>query len=167
MSEPFLGEIRMVGFNFAPQGWALCNGQILSIAQNTALFSLVGTFYGGDGVQTFALPDLRSRIPVHQGSGFVIGQPGGVENVTLTQAQIPSHAHSAQCNTGATQTTTSPAGAVWLNYNQNQYTTQATPATMNAGAVANAGGNQPHNNLMPYLAVNFVIALTGIFPSRN
>ncbi len=171
MAEPFIGEIRMVGFNFAPAGWAFCNGQLLFISENDALFALIGTTYGGDGVQTFALPNLQSRIPVHQGTlagaGFVPGQTGGAEQVTLSTAQIPGHSHSAQCNSGATQTTTSPAGAVWLNYDQNQYTDKATPATMNGAAVGNSGGSQPHDNLMPYLTVNFVIALVGVYPSQN
>ncbi len=171
MSTPYLGEIRLVGFNFAPVGWAACNGQLMQIAQYSALYNLIGTTYGGDGVNTFALPDLRSRIPVHQGTGnqgtaFILGALGGAESVSLTSMQIPSHTHPAQCNSGG-QGTPNPAGAVWLNYNQNQYTSAATPATMNGAAAGLSGGNQPHNNLMPYLTVNFVIALDGIFPSQN
>jgi len=171
MAEPYIGEIRLVPYTFNPAGWALCSGQLLSISQNAALFSLIGTTYGGDGVNTFALPNLQSRIPVHMGTSaqgtFIQGQLGGVENVTLTQAQIPSHSHAAQCNSGATQTASNPAGAVWVNSNQNQYTDQATPATMNAGALSNTGGNQPHENRMPFQVINFIIALVGIFPSRS
>ena len=170
MAQPFIGEIRLVGFNFAPVGWASCNGQLLSIANYSALFTLIGTTYGGDGKTTFAVPDLRSRIPVHEGTNgntYAVGELGGAENVTLTTAQIPSHSHTARCNSGATQTAASPAGAAWTNYSQNQYTTQATAATMNSQAVATTGGNQAHNNLMPYLTVNFIIALFGIFPTHS
>lgn len=179
--DPFIGEIRMVGFNFAPNGWALCNGQLLSISQNTALFSLIGTFYGGDGVQTFALPNLQSRVPVHQGQGlglsvYTIGQAGGTENVTLVANQMPSHNHTvgvsnlagsasdptnnllAQANTG---TPRQP------NLNVPNFVPPPATGSLAPTAVSMAGGNQPHPNIQPYLCVNFIIALQGVFPSRG
>jgi microcystin-dependent protein len=170
MSSPYVGEIRLVGFNFAPVGWAFCNGALMAIAENDTLFNLIGTTYGGDGQQTFGLPDLQSRIPIHQGTGagstYPLAETGGSETVTLNTNQIPSHSHPPGCNSGATQTTNSPSGAVWLNYNQNQYTDQPTATAMNAGAVSQAGGSQPHDNLQPYLAINFIISLFGIYPSQ-
>lgn len=173
MAEPFLGEIKMVGFTFAPQGWAFCNGQILSIAQNTALFSLLGTTYGGDGQTTFALPDLRSRVPIHFGQGpglssYVEGQTGGAEIVVLISPQIPAHTHLVNAaTTGGTQA--SPASGfpavestgTSLNYSP------ASNTTMNASMIAPNSGGQPHENRQPFLAVNFIIALQGIYPSRN
>ncbi|WP_426450830.1 phage tail protein [Paenibacillus sp. S-38] len=174
MSEPYIGEIRMFGGNFAPVGWALCHGQLLPISENDALFTLIGTTYGGDGQTTFALPDLRGRAPVHQGknpitqSSFALGQMGGVETVTLTQGNIPSHTHPvrAQKEPG---TTGSPAGGLWAASAVNPYAVPGgTPSgTMHPAAVSPAGGNQPHDNMMPYLAVNFIISLEGIYPSQN
>jgi microcystin-dependent protein len=174
MSEPFIGEIRMVGFNFAPRGWALCNGQILSIQQNTALFSLLGTTYGGDGRTTFALPDLRSRVPLHQGQGpglsnRTLGEQSGQEAVTLTTAQLPAHAHSAQCSSGKGNTN-SPTGKLWskdAGVQSATYTGNAPDGAMAANAIGNTGNGQPHENMPPFLAVTFVIALEGIYPSRN
>lgn len=174
MSQPFLGEIRMVGFNFAPTGWAFCNGQLLPIAQNTALFDLIGTFYGGDGVENFALPNLQSRVAIHMGQGtglspYVIGQLGGVENVTLLSTQLPGHTHPVACSSAA-GTQASPVGGVpaiestgtSLNF------TGSTPnATMNAAMIAPNSGGQPHPNIQPYLCITFIIALEGIFPSRS
>ena len=165
MSDPFIGEIRMFGGNFAPLGWAFCNGAVMAIAQNEALFSLIGTTYGGDGQTTFNLPDLRGRLPVHQGSGFVIGQAAGTETVTLTVNQMPQHTHAV---TGrATATAGSPSGAV---YGGNTTTTiyTATPsAQMNAAMVGIGGGSQPHDNMMPYGVVSFIIAIEGIYPSQS
>lgn len=168
--DPFLGEIKMVGFNFAPVGWALCDGQLLSIAQNTALFSLLGTTYGGDGVRTFALPDLRGRVPVHQGQGpglspYNTGQAAGSETVTLTTNQMPTHTHQANASSsGATQPT--PQGNVWAASRTDLY--NATPnAAMSTQAIGTAGGSQPHPNIQPYLCVNFIIALQGVYPSRS
>lgn len=173
MAEPFLGEIRMVGFNFAPVGWAMCNGQLLSIAQNTALFSLLGTTYGGNGTTTFALPNLQSRVPVHQGEGaglspYFIGQFGGVETVTLLTNQMPEHSHlvNASANKGNKASPignypASDAAGITAEYNG------SPTGEMNAGMIAIAGGNQPHTNVQPYLTLNFIIALQGIFPSRN
>jgi microcystin-dependent protein len=174
MSEPYLGEIRMGGFNFAPRGWAFCNGQILPIAQNTALFSLLGTTYGGDGQTTFALPDLRGRVPMHWGSGpgltpRVIGEASGSETVTLITTQIPQHTHLMN-------TTASVGGQLSPNGNflgaqarggSSVYSATADGTTLSASAIGVAGGSQPHDNLQPYLAVTFIIALNGIFPSRN
>ena len=172
MSEPFIGEIRMVGFNFAPSGWQLCNGQLLPIAQYAALFSLLGTTYGGNGQTTFALPDLRSRVPVHQGQGngltpYQMGEITGTENVTLITNQMPAHTHVATvgCQSPLTGRLASqdPAGALMCATTDaaNVYAqTGAANATMNAAAVTNAvvGGNLPHTNIQPVLCVNFVIA---------
>jgi microcystin-dependent protein len=173
MSEPFLGEIRMFTGNFAPAGWAMCNGQILSIAQNTALFSLLGTTYGGDGQTTFALPDLRGRVPIHFGQGpglssYSEGQTGGAESVVLISTQIPAHTHSVNAaTTGGNQA--SPASGfpavestgTSLNYSPTSNT------TMNGSMIAPNSGGQAHENRQPFLAVNFIIALQGIYPSRN
>ena len=175
MQDPWLGEIALVAFNFAPQGWAFCNGQLLSIAQNTALFSLLGTTYGGDGQTTFALPNLQSRAPLHFGQGtglspYVLGATGGVESVTLQTPQIPAHTHSytPQAST-AGGTAVSPAGAFWAEsasgdtiYQGGTSNTQMAPQTL-----GNTGGGQAHENRQPLLALNYVIALTGIFPSRS
>jgi microcystin-dependent protein len=178
--EQYLGQILMVAFNFAPVGWALCNGQLLPIAQNTALFSLLGTFYGGDGVTTFALPNLQSRVPIHQGQGaglspYVIGSVGGAESVTLSVTQMPSHNHAINVNntpgsapdpTGKIQAeaaTGDPRNPSLIS----QFTTASPTGTMAANTVTTAGGSQPHANIQPYLTINFIIALQGIYPSRN
>lgn len=172
MSEPFLGEIRTFGFNFAPNGWALCNGQLLSISQNTALFSLLGTMYGGNGTTNFALPDLRSRVPVHQGTGtglsaYVVGQPGGTETVTLTTGQMPAHSHSVRTTRNAAQQR-EPQNRLLAPSSQEAYRdTPETGILMSASMIADAGGGQPHDNIQPYLTVNFCIALAGIYPSRS
>lgn len=176
MSEPFagafVGEIRIFGFNFAPQGWAQCNGQLLSIAQNTALFSLLGTTYGGDGQATFALPDLRSRLPVGQGQGpglssYAEGQAGGAETVTLAATQMPGHSHPVKASSSAANSG-QPEGRTLARSASHTYTAQPDTSTvMNAGMLGDTGGSQPHDNIQPYLAVNFCIALQGIFPSRS
>ena len=172
MSEPFLGEIRMVGFNFTPRGWAMCNGQLLSIAQNSALFALVGTIYGGDGQSTFALPDLRGRLPLHQGQGpglssYVIGESIGVESVTLISTQLPMHQHGVVVARDGGRTS-SPSGNLLASGEADVYTHDTGSAVqMSPQEVALAGGSQPHPNLQPYLCINFVIALEGIFPSRS
>ncbi|HZT30483.1 MAG TPA: tail fiber protein [Bryobacteraceae bacterium] len=163
----------MFGGNFAPTGWALCNGQLLPISQNTALFSILGTTFGGDGISTFALPDLRGRVTVHQGQGpglspYTIGQSAGTENVTLLSSQMPAHNHVINATESAT--TSDPAGAVPANEAANRTMIYgATPdgTVMNAAMCGNAGGSQPHSNIQPYLCVTFIIALQGIFPSRN
>lgn len=170
MAEPFIGEIRLLPYNFAPNGWALCNGQIMSIAQNTALFSLLGTTYGGNGQTTFALPDLRGRVAVSSGQGpglsdYTLGEQSGLESVTLTQGQMPIHNHGVNCSTGDPDQGNPRNG---FPANAPSYAAGATAgATMNAGMIANTGGNQPHENRSPYLVLNYCIALVGIFPSRN
>jgi microcystin-dependent protein len=168
----YIGEIRLFPYNFAPQGWAFCNGQLMSISQNTALFSLLGTNYGGDGRTTFGLPDLRGRVPISSGNGpglspYTLGELIGVENVTLSAGQMPAHAHTVKAN-GAKATSKSPAGTVPGHTKADVY--DAAPdetTTMNAGMIVPAGGNQPHSNIQPLLVLNFCIALQGIFPSRN
>ena len=171
-TDSFIGSIDMVGFNFAPKGWATCDGQLLPINQNQALFSLLGTTYGGNGVTTFALPDLRGRVPIHQGQGpglssYVMGQRAGEENHTLIANEIPIHNHSLAVNTNA-GTSDNPAGNYMASNSEGikQYSNSAG-SNANSASIGNAGGNQPHNNMPPYLCVNFVIALQGIFPSRN
>lgn len=172
MSTPFIGDISMVGFNFAPVGWALCDGQLLSIAQYSALFALIGTTYGGDGVSTFAVPDLRGRIPIHQfqGPGLsprTIGGSDGSETVTLITSQLPSHTHAPLA--AAASTSPSPANAVWGAVSSGlPYSADAAPSlAMNAQTVGVAGGGQAHTNLQPALCVNFIIALEGVFPSQG
>jgi microcystin-dependent protein len=168
MSDPFVGEIRMFGGNFAPLGWAFCDGSLLSISENDVLFALIGTTYGGDGQTTFALPDLRSRVPIHMGNGFIPGQPGGQETVTLIVSQIPSHTHPAMAD-GSGVSATSPQNNVWGNWGVlgTPFTDQPANVQMNAQALQPAGSSQPHDNMLPYLAVNFIISLFGIFPPQS
>ena len=176
MSEPFLAEIRIVAFNFVPQAWAFCDGQILPISQNTALFSLIGTSYGGNGVSTFALPNLQGSAPMSSGTGAgltprVIGETGGETAVTLLTSQMPTHSHAVNCD-AATGTASSPIGGVWAATKKgknavNHYAAAPNGTQMNPQCLTLLGGNQPHNNLQPYLTLNFIIALQGIFPSRN
>jgi microcystin-dependent protein len=168
-SEPLLGTVMPFAGNFAPNGWAFCNGQLLSIAENTALFALIGTTYGGDGISTFALPDLRGRVPLHQGQGaglpaFAMGQSGGEENHTLSGNELPAHTHLL--GSGGAASTTNPATNAPAVGGKPTYATPGT-GNMAAGIVGATGGSQPHNNLQPYLAINFVIALEGIFPPRS
>ncbi|MCA1592527.1 MAG: tail fiber protein [Acidobacteria bacterium] len=173
MSEPFIAEIRMFGGNFAPRGWALCNGQILPIAQNTALFSLLGTTYGGNGQTTFALPDLRSRIPVHAGQGpglsnYSLGQGGGNESVTLNVNQMPPHNHQAFATAAEEAPSSKPAGKLLSTATQGTiYDPTPDGTALNPNMIGPTGGGQPHDNIQPYLTVNFIIALEGIYPSRN
>ena len=171
MSTPFLGEVKMFSFNFAPRGWAFCAGQLLPIAQNSALFSLLGTTYGGNGINNFALPNLQGRTPVHfgtlqGGSNYVQGQSGGAENVTLIVSQIPAHTHAVNANSGAANANT-PVGNTWAAGFTNAYAATAPNTTMNPASVGAAGSSQAHPNMPPYAVVNFSIALVGIFPSRN
>jgi microcystin-dependent protein len=176
MSDQFLGEIRMVGFNFAPVGWALCNGQILPLSQNTALFSLLGTTYGGDGRSTFALPNFQGLAPISAGNGNglsprVLGETGGQVGVSLTTNQAPAHTHPVNCIPGA-GTQNSVSNAVWASAPGDRnapklFTNTSAPSPMNAAAVQNTGAGQAHNNLPPYLSVYFVIALQGIYPPRG
>lgn len=172
MAEPYIGELRLVGFSFPPRGWALCNGQLMSIQQNQALFSLLGTTYGGNGIQTFALPDLRGRIPLHFGQGpglnnYAQGQIGGEEGVTLLQSQMPAHIHQVNAST-ATGTANNPTNTFWATpkTTDNLYAATAN-GTMLPNAVGVSGGSQPHDNIQPSLVLNFIIALQGIFPSRG
>jgi microcystin-dependent protein len=167
MSTPFVGEIRMFAGNFPPQGWAFCDGQILSIAENTVLFALVGTTYGGDGESTFALPDLRSRAPVHQGPGYVQGQVGGAETVTLTTAQMPPHVHALLASTAPASATKGPTDALGSSTAMRLYGSAAPNMAMAAASIGAAGGDQPHENMPPFVAVNFIIALFGVFPTQN
>ena len=172
MSEPFVGEIRMFAGNFAPRGWALCDGQLLAVSQNDALFSLLGTIYGGDGRTTFGLPDLRGRIPVHAGQGpglseRRLGAKGGAEQVTVTVNQLPSHTHPAQASDDL-GTTPNPAGAAPAKSTTvDAYAASAPTVDMSTQAVTSVGGSQSHTNLQPFLCVHFIIALVGIYPSRH
>ena len=163
MSSPYVGEIRMFGGNFAPVGWMLCQGQTLAISENETLFQLIGTTYGGDGQETFNLPNLASRIPVHVGSGYSLGQMGGVESVTLNRNQIPSHTHQPMAASVAT--TPSPSNGSWASYANMEYNSTTPVTPMDPNALKQAGGNQPHDNMSPFLAVNFIISLYGIYPS--
>ncbi len=170
-TDPFIGQLALVSFNFAPHGWAFCNGQILPISQNQALFSLIGTTYGGDGVTTFALPDLRGRVPLSSGQGpglqnYVIGQTGGQEFVTLTLSQIPAHTHAAMCDT-TVASTDAPAGMIPARNAGGvpQYGTNAA-ASMSSSAIGSAGGGQAHENRQPYITLNWIIALQGVFPTQ-
>ena len=175
MTDQFLAEIRMFAGNFAPSGWALCNGQLMSISQNTALFSLLGTNFGGDGKSTFALPDLTGAAPMQQGDGpglssRVLGESGGEQNVTLLQTEMPAHVHAVNAVDGSGDVTT-PDGALWASatlgrVGTNMYSSAAPNQLMNAQSTGVTGGSQPHNNMPPYLCVNFIIALQGIFPQR-
>ena len=174
MSSPFLAEIRMFGFNYNPRGWAFCNGQLLAFSQNTALFSLLGTTYGGDGRTTFALPNLQGSFPVTSGQGagfsqYVLGQVGGTTAVTLLSTQLPAHTHTMNAQ-NANGNSVSPVGNMTAQFGLRtageNYGSDATTTPLTAGAVSVTGGSQPHNNLPPYLAVNYCIAMQGIFPQR-
>jgi microcystin-dependent protein len=167
MSEPFLGEIKLMSFNFPPRGWALCNGQLLPINQNQPLFALLGTTYGGDGRNTFGLPNLQGRVPLHFGNGFVQGQMAGEAAVTLVYSQMAIHTHIASASTVQPPTQPAATGNLWCGNSSASYSNQAPNTTMAPAAVSPAGGSQPHQNLSPYLVVSFCIALQGIFPSRN
>jgi len=164
MSDPFLGEIRMFAGNFAPQDWALCNGALLPISGNEALFALVGVVYGGDGQTTFAIPDLRGRVPLHVGSGNTLGQTGGAESVALTTNQIPAHGHQLVAST-TVATLSSPVNALTGAAASKPYRVPGATGVMAATTIGLTGGSQPHNNLQPYLAINYIISLVGIFPT--
>jgi len=171
--EPFVGEIDLFGFTFAPSGYAQCNGQLLSIAQNTALFSLIGTSYGGDGISTFALPNLQSRVAVGVGQGpgltnYVIGEVTGEASHTLTSQEMPSHTHTVNCDSG-NGSSAEPGGKVWaaISNRSSAYGEPNNLAAMNPGCIGSSGGSQAHENRQPFLVLNFCIALQGVFPSRN
>lgn len=171
MAQPYVGEIRMFGGNFAPAGWMFCSGQLLPISENETLFNLIGTTYGGDGQNTFALPNLQGRVPIHMGTGTglstrVLGETGGTEQETLTLQQIPLHTHQAVASsTGASD---SPNGNVWATATGGAlpYGPDPGEATLNAGSLFTAGGNQPHDNMIPFLGISFIISLFGVFPSQ-
>ncbi len=169
MSEPFLAEIRIVGFNFAPRGWAFCDGQILPINQNQSLYSLLGTNYGGDGRTSFALPDLRGRTPIHVSDSHRLAQKSGAETVTLTAAEIAAHTHTAKASSTAADSNRPPGRVLAESTGDDIYRDPeaANMTALRSGSVANAGGGQAHNNMQPYLTLGFVIALRGLFPSRN
>jgi microcystin-dependent protein len=166
MSEPFLSEIKIMSFNFPPKGWALCNGQFLPINQNQALFALLGTTYGGNGQTTFALPNFRGRVPIHRGSGHTLGEAAGEEAHTVSISEMPTHIHQVNA-TNAAGTVTTSAGNLLANGGSDAYTAPDNLVAMNSAAMTNVGGSQPHGNQMPYLVLNFCIALQGIFPSQN
>ena len=172
MADPFVAEIRIFPFNFAPKGWAFCDGQILTISQNTALFSLLGTTYGGDGKSNFALPNLQGNAPMHPGQGpglslHDLGETGGSETVALLESEIPSHSHAVNAS-AADGTTGIPSGQLVANgVGVNMYTTTFTATMLNPNAVGPVGGDQPHNNMQPYVTLNYCIALQGVFPPRT
>jgi len=171
MSNPFVGEVRLIGFTFAPVGWNFCDGSLLSISEYTPLFTLVGTFYGGNGQTNFAVPDLRSRVPIHQGtlqggSTYVIGQPGGVESVTLSINQIPNHNHLFQCNSSTQGGTATPTNNTVCG-GKAAYRNTNPSVNMNPAMLSTAGGSQPHENRQPFQAMNWVISLFGVFPTQG
>jgi microcystin-dependent protein len=169
MAQPYVGELRMFAGNFAPAGWMFCEGQLLPISENETLFQLIGTTYGGDGESTFALPDLRGRIPVHQGNGFTLAEVGGAEEVTLTASQIPAHSHPALASSSAASSNdpSSNVGAALTVASVFPYGTDNPLTPLSANAIAPTGGSQPHTNFQPYLCISFIISLFGIFPSPN
>jgi microcystin-dependent protein len=169
MSEPFLSEIKIFSFNFPPKGWALCNGQLLPINQNQALFSLLGTTYGGNGQTNFALPNLRGQVPIHTSSGHTLGEAGGTTAVTVNIQQLPTHQHTAVPAASANNnaSTVEPANDFWANAGKTNFTLDNPNNVMLPATLGNTGGSQAHNNMGPYLVLNFCIALQGIFPSQN
>lgn len=166
MDDPYIGEIRLFAGNFAPSGWAMCNGQQLSISENSTLFSLIGTTFGGDGQQTFALPDLQGRVPLHMGEGYELGEKAGVENVTLTAQQLPAHSHSWSASTSAAQNAT-PVGNAFAAGVATVYSNSNPTTPMNANVVGLTGGGTAHQNRQPYVCLSYIISLVGLFPTRN
>lgn len=168
MSQPFVGEIRIFAGNFPPSGWAFCDGQLLPIAENETLFQLIGTTYGGDGQETFALPDLRGRLPVHQGNSVTLGEIGGVEEVTLTVNQIPSHGHPLTASSNQAGSTNPPTNVLGQVPGGGSVYIQDSPSTpMSAASVGSIGGSQSHSNLQPYVCVSFILSLFGVFPPQS
>lgn len=173
MSQPFVGEIRMFGGNFPPNGWAFCQGQLMPISENEVLFNLIGTTYGGDGQETFALPNLAGRIPIHAGKGplvsqtYQLGEPGGVESVTVTTQQLPNHSHTWTGSSNIAKNPGPSGGVLATSSLLTPYVGIAPDGTMAAGAISPAGGSQPHDNMVPFLAVSFIISLYGIFPQQS
>ena len=167
MAEPFLSEIRIFSFNFAPKGWALCNGQLLPINQNQALFSLLGTTYGGDGRVNFALPNLQSRVPIHEGDGHTLGEQGGEQGHTLSISELPTHTHALQGTSSAGTLIIAAGNLAGTSASQMYQAPDNNLAAMNPASISNVGGSQAHLNMQPFLVLNFCIALQGIFPSQN
>jgi microcystin-dependent protein len=165
MAQPYVGEIRIFAGNFAPAGWQFCEGQLLPISENETLFQLIGTTYGGDGESTFALPDLRGRLPLHQGNGFILAETGGAEEITLTVNQIPAHSHPFLASTSSGVANQAAGKVLAQSPNVSLYVEANTDNNLAANAIAPVGGSQPHTNFQPYLCVNFIISLFGIFPS--
>lgn len=167
MAQPYVGEIRMFAGNFAPAGWMFCEGQLLPISENETLFQLIGTTYGGDGQSTFALPDLRGRIPIHLGNGFILAETGGAEEITLTVQQIPAHSHPLLASASPGTTAAPQNGVLAKTTTGFLYINENTTGNMAASAIGSVGGSQPHTNFQPYLCVNFIVSLFGIFPSAT
>jgi microcystin-dependent protein len=167
MAQPYVGEIRMFAGNFAPAGWMFCEGQLLPISEYETLFNLIGTTYGGDGQSTFALPDLRGRLPIHFGNGFTLAETGGVETVTLTVSQIPAHSHAFLASSSFSTLPNASGNVLGQNQAIKLYDSSNPASAMAAGTTGNTGGSQPHNNFQPYLCVDFIISLFGIFPSQT
>jgi microcystin-dependent protein len=167
MSDPYIGEIRMFGGNFAPAGWAFCQGQLVPISEYDTLFNLIGTTYGGDGQSTFGLPNLQGRVPVHTGPGMVLGQMAGSESVTLTTQQLPVHTHPMAASSDAANVITGANGVLAASVSLAAYFASPPDAALNAASVLPVGGNQPHENMQPYLAINFIISLFGIYPNPS
>jgi len=165
MAQPYVGEIRMFAGNFAPAGWMFCEGQLLPISENETLFNLIGTTYGGDGQSTFALPDLRGRIPIHQGSGFILAETGGAEQITLTVAQITAHSHPLLASSDPATTLNAAGNVLGTAATATPYIALTPANPLSPQAISSVGGSQPHNNFQPYLCVDFIISLFGIFPS--
>jgi microcystin-dependent protein len=165
MAQPYVGEIRIFAGNFAPAGWNFCEGQLLPISENETLFNLIGTTYGGDGQSTFALPDLRGRIPLHQGNGFILAETGGAEEITLTVNQIPAHTHAMIASANPATQITGNGGIIATPPSLSMYFTAPPDSNLNPNTMGPVGGSQPHTNFQPYLCVNFIISLFGIFPS--
>jgi microcystin-dependent protein len=167
MAQPFVGEIRMFAGNFAPAGWLLCNGQLLPISEYEILFQLIGTTYGGDGEQTFAIPDMQGRIPMHQGSGLILAETGGAEDVTLNVTQIPSHTHALAVSSSIANSANPVNNALAISSQVSAFVSQDDLNNMNSGMLVSSGGSQPHSNMQPSLCINFIISLFGVFPSQT
>jgi len=165
MATPYVGEIKMFAGNFAPAGWELCNGQIVPILEYETLFNLIGTTYGGDGQENFALPDMRGRVPLHQGNGFVMAETGGVENVTLTASQIPAHSHPMLASSDPSNSPNPGNSFIGTSSQVDAFFSDIPSTNMNAAAVSSVGGNQSHNNMQPFLGINYIISIYGIYPS--
>lgn len=168
MGQPYVGEIRLFAGNFAPSGWNFCDGSLLSISEYSTIFNLIGTTYGGDGQTTFAVPDLRGRVPLHVGGGYVIGQLGGEQTVTVTTNQIPAHTHvPLAASGGSNNPSDSPTNNYWSEWTGGQYASTAPSVNMDPSAIGQAGGSQPHDNMVPYVAISYIISLFGVYPSQT